>query len=204
MKLHVLGNEASVKELTESCPQVEWLHTSDLSSALSDSDTVMVVNLLDDAIANVYDTTKKIVLVNSVTDKLSKHGHGDHVVRINGWKGFLSRKTWELSGKSNETLDDFATACGISLKWLPDEPGFVAPRVISMIINEAYFALEQSVSDEKDVDIALKLGTNYPLGPFEWADKIGLQNVKKLLDTLATESPIYQPSALLSKKANEL
>ncbi|MEY4702845.1 MAG: hypothetical protein RIR96_742 [Bacteroidota bacterium] len=59
MKLHVLGNEALVNELTESCPQVEWLHTSDLSSALSDSDTVMVVNLLDDAIANVYDNTKK-------------------------------------------------------------------------------------------------------------------------------------------------
>lgn len=202
MKVHVLGSEKEVLELTESCPQVIWVHTSDLNEAIADGECEMIVMLNEDAIHSDFDSTTKTVLINAVNHKLSSTKHGEHVVRFNGWSGFLSRKTWELSGQNNAVLESFASLCGISNKWLPDEPGFVAPRVISMIINEAYFALEQSVSDVKDIDVALKLGTNYPMGPFEWAEKIGLAKVKMLLDTLTLESPIYKPSALLNQKAS--
>jgi 3-hydroxyacyl-CoA dehydrogenase len=44
-----------------------------------------------------------------------------------------------------------------------------------MIINEAYFALEDNVSTKAETDIAMKLGTNYPYGPFEWGQLIGLK-----------------------------
>ena len=73
-----------------------------------------------------------------------------------------------------------------------------------MIINEAFFALEQSVSTQPDIDIALKLGTNYPMGPFEWAEKIGLQRVNELLEKLTLQSDIYKPSALLFEKSKEI
>ena len=63
-------------------------------------------------------------------------------------------------------------------EWVPDVKGFISPRIVSMIINEAYFTLEENVSTKEEIDIAMKLGTNYPYGPFEWSKKIGL---KKLL-----------------------
>lgn len=68
--------------------------------------------------------------------------------------------------------------------FVSDEPGLVAARVISMIINEAYFALGEKVSTQQNIDLAMKLGTNYPYGPFEWAEKIGIKNIYRLLEKL--------------------
>lgn len=47
--------------------------------------------------------------------------------------------------------------------------GFIFPRTIVQIINEAYFALEEKVASSSDIDRAMKFGVNYPKGPFEWA-----------------------------------
>jgi 3-hydroxybutyryl-CoA dehydrogenase len=204
MKLHILGNKEIVKEIMENFPQVEWIITEHLEEAIADTTSNIIINLNDDAIATDYHATNKIVLVNAVSEKLSDYHHGENIVRINGWNGFLTRKIWELSGRNNEALDALASTCGLTFKWLPDEPGFTSPRVISMIINEAFFALEQSVSTQPDIDIALKLGTNYPMGPFEWAEKIGLHRVKELLEKLTLQSDIYKPSALLFEKSKEI
>jgi 3-hydroxybutyryl-CoA dehydrogenase len=85
---------------------------------------------------------------------------------------------------------------------VPDIPGFVTARVISAIINEAYFALEEKVSSREEIDIAMKTGTNYPYGPFEWADKIGLKNVYALLDVLSRDEAGYTPASLLKESAS--
>ena len=63
---------------------------------------------------------------------------------------------------------------------------FHYPRTIAMIINEAYFALGESLAKAQDIDLAMKNGVNYPLGPIEWGDKIGLHNIAQLLDELNT------------------
>ena len=204
MKLHILGNKEIVKEIMENFPQIEWITTEHLEEAIADATSDIIINLHDDAIAADYRNTNKTVLVNAVSEKLSDYHHGENIVRINGWNGFLTRKIWELSGSNNEALDALASTCGLTFKWLPDEPGFTSPRVISMIINEAFFALEQSVSTQPDIDIALKLGTNYPMGPFEWAEKFGLQRVNELLEKLTLQSDIYKPSALLFEKSKEI
>ncbi len=62
-----------------------------------------------------------------------------------------------------------------------DRVGMVTPRVICMIINEAYYTLQEGTANKSDIDLGMKLGTAYPMGPFEWADKIGSQNVYHLL-----------------------
>ena len=49
--------------------------------------------------------------------------------------------------------------------------GFVFPRTIAQIINEAFFALEEEVASKSDIDRAMKFGVNYPKGPFEWASQ---------------------------------
>ena len=73
-----------------------------------------------------------------------------------------------------------------------------------MIINEAFFALEEGVSSKEEIDVAMKLGTNYPYGPFEWQEKIGLQNIYQLLHNLSEKDKRYSVSPLLRKKYYEL
>ena len=83
----------------------------------------------------------------------------------------------------------------------PDEPGFISARIISMIINEAFYAKGENISTENEIDIAMKLGTNYPFGPFEWANEIGIKNIYDLLVSLSKNDVRYNPSPLLEKKA---
>jgi 3-hydroxybutyryl-CoA dehydrogenase len=66
-----------------------------------------------------------------------------------------------------------------------------------MIINEAFYALSDNVSSKQEIDVAMQLGTNYPFGPFEWADQIGVNNVLKLLDKLTETDRRYTPAPLL-------
>ena len=73
-----------------------------------------------------------------------------------------------------------------------------------MIINEGYFALQNNVSTKEEIDIAMKLGTNYPYGPFEWSKKIGLKNIYALLQKLSITDKRYTPSSLLTAEATAL
>ena len=57
--------------------------------------------------------------------------------------------------------------------FVKDLPGFVSARIVAMIINEAWFTREAGTASEKDIDLAMKLGTGYPYGPFEWTALIG-------------------------------
>ncbi len=61
---------------------------------------------------------------------------------------------------------------------------YIFARVLGGIINEAMWAVTEKVASAKDIDTAMKLGTNYPQGPLEWAEKIGLETVYNLLSAL--------------------
>ncbi|MGZ3787711.1 MAG: 3-hydroxyacyl-CoA dehydrogenase family protein [Bacteriovorax sp.] len=63
---------------------------------------------------------------------------------------------------------------------------FHYPRTIAMIINEAYFALGEKLASAEAIDLAMKNGVNYPMGPIEWGEKIGLLNIAQLLEELST------------------
>ena len=91
----------------------------------------------------------------------------------------------------------------IKINSVKDEPGFITARIIAMIINEAYFAVEDNVSSQDEIDTAMKLGTNYPYGPFEWAELIGTNNILALLHKLNTTDSRYKPSELLIKEVTE-
>jgi 3-hydroxybutyryl-CoA dehydrogenase len=89
---------------------------------------------------------------------------------------------------------------GWAYQLVPDTAGMVSARIVAMIINEAYFALQEGISSKADIDTAMKLGTNYPLGPFEWADRIGLVQIHQLLQTLQQADVRYSISQALSQK----
>jgi hypothetical protein len=89
--------------------------------------------------------------------------------------------------------------------------GFIFPRIIATIVNEAYFALEAKIADASGIDDALKFGVNYPRGPFEWAEMIGLDHIEILLNELSqsqqntghskiVHDQRYQPCSLISSK----
>jgi 3-hydroxybutyryl-CoA dehydrogenase len=54
--------------------------------------------------------------------------------------------------------------------------------------------LEEGVSTKEEINTAMKLGTNYPFGPFEWGEQIGISEVKALLEKLTTVNARYQPA----------
>lgn len=146
-----------------------------------------------------------LVMVNSVESTLSDIHPS--FVRINGWPTFLPSGLVEascLDDQKKKLAEDIFARFNKKLEWVPDEPGFITPRIISMIINEAYFALSEGVSTKEEMDTAMKLGTNYPYGPFEWARKIGLANIITLLNKLSMQQSRYTPSGLLLEEFQHL
>lgn len=88
---------------------------------------------------------------------------------------------------------------GWELLALRDLPGLVVARTIAMLINEASDAVWQGVCDAEGADTAMKLGVNYPAGPFEWLSQLGPGPVVQVLDGLFTSyrSERYRVSPLL-------
>lgn len=141
------------------------------------------------------------VFVNSVIKTNS--ALPSHYIRINAWNGFLGRGILEV-------VDTGTAFCkrgfGVleSLGWqyhpVPDTPGMISARIIAMIINEAYFGLGEEISKKEEIDIAMKAGTNYPYGPFEWAEKIGLNRIYALLLELEKGDQRYAVAPALEKE----
>jgi 3-hydroxybutyryl-CoA dehydrogenase len=76
---------------------------------------------------------------------------------------------------------------GLQVEWVGDSPGLVLGRIVSQLVNEAAFALQRGVGSAEDIDTAVRLGWNFPRGPLEWGDAIGLDQVLAILDGLRGE-----------------
>lgn len=145
-----------------------------------------------------------IVLVNAVAQTCSQLPAG--FIRINAWPGFLERPVTELAAATPESRTNGAMAMqvlGWRYSFAPDVPGFITATVIAMIINEAWFALEEGVSTQAAINTAMKLGTNYPYGPFEWCNSIGAAEVLTLLRVLSATDSRYKPANLLVKNVEQ-
>lgn len=93
--------------------------------------------------------------------------------------------------------------CPGTITEVEDRVAHVSMRILMMIINEAAFAVQEGVASPSDIDTAMKLGTNYPLGPLEWCDRIGADVVVAVLDGLQLEygEERYRPAVLLRQYA---
>jgi 3-hydroxybutyryl-CoA dehydrogenase len=210
MRLVVLANEQLKEELlstgiNDTC-KIDWINSSNDLSSYADADAM--IDLLFEH--NGYDSAqltarlKRPVFVNSMNKSIAEIGLP--VIRINAWPGFLKRSIAEVCCNDEVSKNDAEKILGLlnrKAEWVPDIKGFISSRVVSMIINEAYFALQENVSTKEEIDIAMKLGTNYPYGPFEWSKKIGLKNIAALLTELSLTEKRYQPADLLLKEAKE-
>ena len=210
MRLVVLTNEQLKEEflsngVSDYC-KIDWINSP--KELLSHTDADAVIDLLFEH--NGYDVSHlnnyltKPVFVNSMNKTIVEIGLP--FIRINAWPGFLKRNIAEVSiadEVNKNKAEKILSLLNRKAEWVPDIKGFISPRIVSMIINEAYFTLEEKVSTKEEIDIAMKLGTNYPYGPFEWSQKIGLKNIAGLLKELSITEKRYEPSSLLIKEASQ-
>lgn len=207
MQLVTLANEVLKEELLSNgvAREIEIIWISDVDEFAHYKDADGYIDLLFDNTKERVDLLKNfssgLVIVNSVINTLEEINAP--FIRVNAWPGFLKRQVFEASCNSNalkEKAEKIFKGLNKKAEWVPDVPGFVSTTVIAMIINEAWFALEEGISTKEEIDTAMKLGTNYPYGPFEWGNQIGLENICALLVKLSKTNDRYQPAELLRKK----
>jgi 3-hydroxybutyryl-CoA dehydrogenase len=106
----------------------------------------------------------------------------------------------ETSDETIRVMTDLAVAMGKETVLVKDSPGFTTSRINAMIGNEAFFMLQEGVASARDIDKALKLGLNHPMGPFELVDLVGLDTRLSILQHLhRTLGEKFRPCPLLEQ-----
>jgi 3-hydroxybutyryl-CoA dehydrogenase len=96
-------------------------------------------------------------------------------------------KTLATSDETAQFAYDFALAVGKEPVMTKDSPGFIVNRILIPMLNEAVFAYQDGVGTPEDIDKAMKLGTNQPIGPLALVDLIGLDVTLDVMDTFYRE-----------------
>jgi 3-hydroxybutyryl-CoA dehydrogenase len=113
-------------------------------------------------------------------------------------------KTPLTSDETIATCREVGRRMGKEVVVVKDSPGFITSRVSALISNEAFALLETGIASAEDIDKALKLGLNHPMGPLELADLVGLDVCLNVLEYLhQTLGEKYRPSPLLQRYVRE-
>lgn len=159
---------------------------------------------------HMYTDSQVPIFFNAVTISLAKLFSGKNFKRgkifgFNGMPTLLNRSLFEVSlldGTGKSDLEQVCEKLKVKASIVDDRVGLVTPRIICMIVNEAFYTVQEGTATREDIDMAMKLGTNYPFGPFEWCDKIGIKNVYALLKSVYddTADERYKICPLLKKE----
>ncbi|HBV87399.1 MAG TPA: 3-hydroxybutyryl-CoA dehydrogenase [Desulfosporosinus sp.] len=105
------------------------------------------------------------------------------------------------SKETVETVNEFVKAIGKVPVQVKESPGFIVNRMLVPLINEAAFIYMEGIATPEDIDAAMKLGANHPIGPLALGDMIGLDVCLAVMETLYTEfgDPKYRPCPVLRK-----
>jgi 3-hydroxybutyryl-CoA dehydrogenase len=104
----------------------------------------------------------------------------------------------ETDGETIAAAAEVGRRMGKEVVVIKESPGFVTSRVNAMIGNEAFYMLQEGIASAADIDKALKLGLNHPMGPFELVDLVGLDTRLHILEYLhKTLGEKYRPAPLL-------
>ena len=103
-----------------------------------------------------------------------------------------------------QVMTDVAVKMGKETVLVKESPGFVTSRINAMIGNEAFYMLQDGVASARDIDKALKLGLNHPMGPFELVDLVGLDTRLSILQYLhRTLGEKFRPCPLLEQHVRD-
>ncbi|MHA1499717.1 MAG: 3-hydroxyacyl-CoA dehydrogenase family protein [Promethearchaeota archaeon] len=146
----------------------------------------------------------------SITDIASKSKHQDRIVGIHFFNPATVMKLIELikgDNTTDETLEiakDFSKGLKKTVVTIKDSPGFVTSRLIYVLCNEAINMKMEGIASTEDIDTACKLAFNFPMGPLELSDLVGLDIYNNIGEYLNNEfGDKYKPSFLLKEKVRK-
>lgn len=193
MRIGLKGQTAQVNELLNILP--EGVTTEELKiTELNEYDAVFDLDFDDDPEYLEYYAGAEdlIVVIGAVKVQLEEVFAvvGGSVsctfLGLNSLPSFINRELLEVtfSDKDLELAETFLEKLGKKFKRVESRVGMVTPRIVCMIINEAFFTVQEGTASKEDIDLGMKLGTAYPKGPFEWCEEIGVVNVYETLHAL--------------------
>jgi 3-hydroxybutyryl-CoA dehydrogenase len=206
MVIGVLADEMLKEEfLSKDIPgDVEMVWADSIRSlGIIDADAYMdlLFEYDHERIAQLRRLLPRPVFVNSVIHTISDICQP--FIRINAWPTMLKRNLTELAIGEELPASGFEEVCdalGWKFQVVADSTGMITPRIIAMIINEAWFTLEDGITTKSGIDSAMRLGSDYPFGPFEWAERIGADRVRTLLRALSKTDSRYTIAPALMKE----
>ncbi len=162
-------------------------------------------------LAEYFDADDCLVILNAVFNTLEQfvlavgRKPDSHIVGINALPTFINRSLVEyttINPEAEKVFLSFVEKIQKESKKVESRVGMVTPRVVCMIINEAFYTLQEGTANEEDIDLGMKLGTAYPGGPFELLEKIGIENVYQTLEALYldTQDERYKICPLLKTR----
>jgi 3-hydroxybutyryl-CoA dehydrogenase len=142
-----------------------------------------------------------------VTEMASVTRRGDKVLGLHFFNPVPVMKLLEIvrtiltSDETLETCRAFGESLGKTVVVAPDTPGFIVSRLLIPYLLNAIRAVGNSVASVEDIDQAMKLGTNSPMGPLELSDLIGLDTMLNIANQMFDEfrDPMYAPPPLLKR-----
>jgi len=191
--------------------------TTDLAAALAGTDFVIEaapekIDLKLDLMAAIDRYAPPGAVVSTNTSALSiteMAGASKNASRVAGMHFFnpVHRmklveivRAMESSPEALETVEAVARQMGKDTVVVRESPGFITSRVNASIGNEAFFMLMEGVASARDIDKALKLGLNHPMGPFELVDLVGLDTRLSILEYLHRSlGEKYRPCPLIAQ-----
>ncbi len=188
-----------------------------IAANLQDFDLIIDLDFDADPITKAKrfeNVSEKIIILGATQTNLYTHfsnpiaiGSKNYILGMNNLTGFINKPIWEMTALNNDSSDKWNTIAQelkLDYKIVDDRVGMVTPRIICMIINEAYYTVQEGTANKSDIDTAMKLGTSYPFGPFEWANIIGLKNVYHVLAAVYndTKDERYKICPMLKREAS--
>lgn len=215
MNILIIGEKIHLEECSAKFPKHTFYLEEDHREAERYLDTYALV--LDFLLADepdeigIYANHQTTVMVNTARISLAEiHFLAGRKLKctflgFNGLPTFINLPALEVSVSKPEDeprLKDVCTKLDTPYFLVDDRVGMVTPRIICMIINEAYYTVQEGTATREAIDMAMKLGTNYPYGPFEWCQRIGITNVYELLEALYddTKDERYKIAPLMKKE----
>src|SRR6187455_709872 len=191
--------------------------TSDVAAALGGTDLVIEaaperIDLKMQLISEIdrHAPASAIVATNtsalSITEMAGASKNAARVVGMHFFNPVHRMKLVEIvralesSDAALEAVEAVARAMGKETVVVRESPGFITTRVNASIGNEAFYMLMEGVASARDIDKALKLGLNHPMGPFELVDLVGLDTRLSILEYLHRSlGEKYRPCPLLAQ-----
>lgn len=203
MKVLVVGDNARTEELKGRLPdglELSFAASPETYAHALDAFEVIIDLNMDEDLTRLEDyapLADTIVLGGAVRQSLAQMVHQCPIevtctlIGMNTLPTFIGRNVaeWSLLSHDDRTkADALALALGWEVEYVADRVGMASPRVLFMVINEAFYTMQEGTAGAADIDLAMQYGTNYPQGPLAWAERIGIRHVYEVLEALYADT----------------